>query len=373
MATANERIHDALTRRQIEVIRYARGLSARMVALLDRAEPDLRAQLKGRIERAARLGGDPGPVVTERIRQMERAYRETSRPTWEKVRELTRGELVGLAADEVAFIQGVTNSALPVTVDLAVPNSALLRKIVFARPFQGRILRDWLSRWEVQDRRRAMAQIRQGLLFNETPTQIGRRIFGTARLQGADGVRNITRRGAQVLAQTASASITNAAAEEVWQANSDIAGRVRYTATLDSRTTPICRALDGKLFDAGKGPKPPVHMNCRSRRVPIFNGRALGVRPEVGVTDRRLRGLTGRARERRIRELVGQVPAETNYAQFLRRQGKDFQVEVLGVKRAALFRARKLTLQNFVDLKTGRQYTLRELRARHPRAFRRAA
>jgi SPP1 gp7 family putative phage head morphogenesis protein len=45
--------------------------------------------------------------------------------------------------------------------------------------------------------------------------------------------------------------------------------KYRYVATLDSRTSSICAALDGREFEYGKGPMPPQHFNCRSTTVPI--------------------------------------------------------------------------------------------------------
>lgn len=56
----------------------------------------------------------------------------------------------------------------------------------------------------------------------------------------------------------------------------DIASRMRgmeYSAIMDSRTTPVCQALDGKIFEIGDPNldrlKPPNHFNCRSVLVPI--------------------------------------------------------------------------------------------------------
>lgn len=51
---------------------------------------------------------------------------------------------------------------------------------------------------------------------------------------------------------------------------------VRYSAVMDSRTTPVCAFLDGKVFDP-ESPDlaellPPNHYNCRSIIVPIVAG-----------------------------------------------------------------------------------------------------
>lgn len=50
--------------------------------------------------------------------------------------------------------------------------------------------------------------------------------------------------------------------------------RYKYVATLDSRTSPICQKLDGKIFEtkdaqAGKN-LPAMHPNCRSTTIPYF-------------------------------------------------------------------------------------------------------
>jgi len=48
---------------------------------------------------------------------------------------------------------------------------------------------------------------------------------------------------------------------------------MEYSAILDSRTTELCRELDGKVFEAGSEEwdlyRPPNHYNCRSVLIPI--------------------------------------------------------------------------------------------------------
>jgi hypothetical protein len=41
-------------------------------------------------------------------------------------------------------------------------------------------------------------------------------------------------------------------------------------AVLDSRTTKLCRRLDGRRYPVGKGPIPPLHPNCRSNRIVVL-------------------------------------------------------------------------------------------------------
>lgn len=371
MATSNEDIRDGLVRRRIEVLRFSEGLAARIRAILNRAEPALRRELKARLETIAQRGFDTGPATTKRLQNLSRTIRDLNRPAFDQVNRLVRSELLAFAGAETAANAALIQNALPVVLAMNIPEARNLRSVVFARPMERRILRQWLAGYEANDRRRFMDEIRQGMIFDETPTQISRRIFGTSALGGTDGVRQITRRGAQALAQTTTAAVQNGALQALYEANRNVVKRELYVATLDSRTSPICRSLDGRIFPQGTGPVPPVHINCRSIRVPAIDGRRLGNRPANGATEQQLAGLRGPARRRAVEKLVGRVPAGTTYQQWLGNQTTAFQNEVLGPTRGRLFRQGNLQLDRFVD-NSGNQYTLRELYERERSAFSRA-
>jgi len=40
--------------------------------------------------------------------------------------------------------------------------------------------------------------------------------------------------------------------------------RAMFVATLDSRTTELCRSLNGRVYRLEDAPRPPLHRNCRS-------------------------------------------------------------------------------------------------------------
>jgi SPP1 gp7 family putative phage head morphogenesis protein len=75
--------------------------------------------------------------------------------------------------------------------------------------------------------------------------QIARRIRGTAT---TPGVMAVTRREAEALARTSVIAISNKARIDQYLATPGARG-IRWVSTLDNRTTPICRALDGKAWD----------------------------------------------------------------------------------------------------------------------------
>lgn len=371
MATSNEVIRDALLEHQVDLLRLGKGLASRITGILNRAEPDLQRRIRNRMNTIAALGFDPGPATTKRLIKTAQLIERINKPTFNEIDALVRQELVQLTIGESQFIASLLGASLPVDFSPIVPSVRELRGIVFGRPFQNRILRQWLTQYSNNDRRRMMDQIRQGLLFNETPVQIGRRIFGTQALGGTDGEREITRRGALTLAQTAISAISNATRQALYKRNKKQIPRELYVATLDSRTTPICQSLDGNTYPVGEGPIPPVHMNCRSIRSPIIDGRGLGTRPAVEATRQNLQGLQGPARRRALDRLVGRVPAETTYQQWLAGRPVAFQNEVLGPTRGVLFRKGEIDLAGFVD-SSGMRFTLRELYDRNPAAFQRS-
>jgi len=157
--------------------------------------------------------------------------------------------------------------------------------------------------------------------------------------------------------------------------------------------TPFCKATDGKLFKPGEGPQPPAHIGCRSARV-MYLGQDIGIRPSKPVTERLLvkeyadknnlgsissrddlphgtKGSYDDWARRRIRELVGPVPAKTDYNTWLKTQSQEFQLDTLGKTRADLFRKGGLNLDRFIDV-DGTQLTLKEVAQRDAAAFERA-
>ena len=185
------------------------------------------------------------------------------------------------------------------------------------------------------------AVVRTGLLAGEPTPQIARRLVGnldfgqlakTARQQALAGGELTKMADHQVLTivRTSIQQVANAASDNVYNANQDVTQKYRYVATLDGRTSAICRSLDGKEFKYGDGPMPPVHFNCRSTIVPVIDYRGLGLRPPEEVLGK------GSLFFKRAAE-GGQVKASTTYGEWLRSQSQAYQEEVLGKSRAGYF------------------------------------
>ena len=158
--------------------------------------------------------------------------------------------------------------------------------------------------------------VRNGLLTGETTPSIAKRLIGSLQFgEEAKTVGQIAAAGGQLtqvadnqiiaLVRTSINQVANAASQQVYEGNQDITKKYRYIATLDTRTSAICRALDGREFDYGKGPMPPQHFNCRSTTVPVIDYKALDIPPPP---------------EGKRASMDGQVPGDTTYGEWLKKK-----------------------------------------------------
>ena len=181
--------------------------------------------------------------------------------------------------------------------------------------------------------------VRNGLLAGETTPSIAKRLIGSLQFgEDAKTVKQLIAAGGQstavannqvvALVRTSINQVANTASQQVYEANQDITKKYRYIATLDSRTSSICRALDGREFEYGRGPMPPQHFNCRSTTVPVIDydqlSRDFGFKVEPPSAGKR--AASG-----------GQVPAGTTYGDWLAKQPRATQAEVLGPGKVPYF------------------------------------
>jgi SPP1 gp7 family putative phage head morphogenesis protein len=257
----------------------------------------------------------------------------------------TQFNVVALSDDLFAAVQGA-----PATFSLTAAKGATItlpNGEVVTKAFRG---------IAVDQAERFSQVVRQGLLTGEPTPAIAKRLIGSLersderlvfgeaattreQLRAAGilrdrrlGIKRIISSGGELtsmadnqiitLVRTSINQVANTASQQVYEANQDITKKYRYVATLDTRTSSICRALDGKEFEYGKGPTPPQHFNCRSTTVPVIDYEGLGFTPPPPAK----RASTG-----------GQVPADQTYGQWLAKQPSDVKAEALGPGKVAYF------------------------------------
>lgn len=369
-STSNERLRDALLRRQIALAKFERGLQTDIIALLDDTEKDLRAQLADRV--SALEGSDFGKTVNSRLVVLENSIRKIRGAAFDETADMWDKAMQDLAVAEADYIDATIKDVSPVQLDTTLPDPVQLAAIVSVQPMEGRLLSDWASDMEDVDVQRIMDAVNIGMAQGSTTDEIIQNIMGTKAFDGADGVLNMTRNGIAAITQTAVATIANEARGAYFDANSDIISEVQWVATLDADTCAECGDLDGETWPVGEETDtPPAHINCRCTLVPVIDGAAIGDRPANAATEDQLDGLSPDERTDMVKELVGQVPSTINYEDWLGTQTEAFQDAALGPTRAALFRDGNLPLSRFVN-SNGETYTLDQLRQLEPDAFKAA-
>jgi SPP1 gp7 family putative phage head morphogenesis protein len=334
---------ESLYRNAIDLNRYSNSVARRVINAYNDIIIDAANQLRTIDELAA-------PVKAARLRAIL-AQLKDSLNTWAgDASELMVPELQGLAELQSEFVTEQLRRALPagsrdavrtveispqfaqsvVTTDPTQINVVALSDDLFAavqgapQTFSltaaqgatitlpnGEVVTKAFRGIAVDQAERFSQVVRQGLLTGETTPSIAKRLIGNLQFgEEAKTVRQLIAAGGQAtavadnqvmaLVRTSINQVANTASQQVYEANQDITKKYRYVATLDTRTSARCAALDGQEFEYGRGPMPPQHFNCRSTTVPIIDPDILP--PSTTAT---------RASK------DGQVPINTTYGKWL--------------------------------------------------------
>ena len=370
-----------LYKNAIDLNRFSNSVARRIVRTYNNLIVDA-------MQRLASVGADPTPTQAARL-QAILAQLKGSLDQWAgTATALSVEELQGLVELQTRFVTNVLNGELPdddlllqvrsvqispqfaqavATIDPTTYNVVTLSDDLGAavtgtpRPFRleigdgttitlpnGATLAASYTRLAGKQAEVFTKEVQNGLLLGESSDKIARRLRRQLTAVPNNQIRAMVR--------TSVNQVANAASQAVYSQNQEITNRYRYIATLDSRTSAICRALDGRTFKYNEGPTPPQHFNCRSTTVPIVDYEGLGIPPPKPGKRRSSGGL---------------VPANQTYGQWLFDQSKEVKADVLGVKQVPYFNmlSRKygpsVAIRKFVSA-DGTEVTLQELQRRYP-------
>lgn len=342
MATVNETLQDEYIAHAESLQKYSLGVVRRIIALLNRADADLSAALIQALERM------PAESFTvERMELLLGSVRSLNAQAYAAVQaELTK-DLAEFAAYEAGWQMNLFARALPGSVKVSVPLVQVTADQVYAaamsRPFQGRLLREWASKVEADRMVAVRNAIRTGYVEGKTTADIVRSIRGSRANSYADGFLQRPRKDLEAVVRTAISHTASTARAEFNKANADLIKADKWTATLDTKTSPQCRIRDQKQYTAIDhkpiGHKIPwlagpgkIHWNCRSVSTPVTKSwRELGIPIDEMSPGERA-------------SMDGQVPADTTYSEWLSRQSAARQERVLGPMRYRLLQEGKISM-----------------------------
>lgn len=365
MASANDLLLDEAIRHQIAVAQYERGVVRQMVGILNDTDAELTAELQTLVDKTKESS-----FRIERLQAMLASVRAVNAAATAQIGKELRAELKDFVEYETQYKKLLLETFVP-RVSVAAINASEVYAAAVATPFQGVLLGGALEDVSASRTKLIERTVARGWVENKTTDEIIRSLRGTRASGFVDGLLERPRREVASIVQTAVQHMNGFVADEAAAANSDIVKAIRWSATLDTRTSPMCRVRDGKLYDPVNhkpiGHKFPwdggpgrLHWNCRSAGVEVLKSfRELGIdMPEIEVGGTRA-------------SMDGQVSRDITYLDWLKRQPAARQDDVLGPTRGALMRRGRLKPEEMYTDK-GRFLSLDELRARDADAFRRA-
>ena len=186
-------------------------------------------------------------------------------------------------------------------------------------------------------------------------------------LKGVDGPGLIEPhlKRTEAITRTGAQSVANAIRRATLESNPAVK-YVRYTATLDRRTSPVCRSLDGEVYKKQDAPVPPLHFNCRSTLVAHIPGRDRGSRSmtmmvqgedgkvrSFGAYDPKIQDKLSASQKSLLQQNKSGKPP--SYEDWLKGQPASAQDVVLGKKNGQRFRANNGSLTRSLTPSAKRQ------------------
>ena len=337
--SSNNGLIDALTLRQIFVQRYSKGEAKRLLKHLRILSRQLKSTLEsdyGKV-RAVRLAERIAQITTTVLNEYGDDMIKGLKEFGEEEAEFVRQAILATTAAEAVSPGSLRQIQASIT---KVP-----MKLISGQKTQTVTIEQAAKQFSKKRSKEISQLIRDGSLLGKTTDELVKDI---ENIVGA----KVTQQ-AESLVRTTTNHIGSQARSATYAANDDVIIGEEFVATLDSRTSISCASLDGQVFDIGEGPMTPLHWGCRSLRVAKVNPKF-----DLGSS------IVGERAS-----IDGPEAGNVTYGGFLKRQSDEVQIEVLGVRRAALFKSGKLSIRKFSDEDTGKVYTLKRLRELNPLAF----
>ena len=352
-----ELLSEITTRHQVYLERFKSGEFNKYSPFLKRMAKTVRSELSG---------NDITEFKRARLENLIRSINQDMKLIQGEYIEGLNKSSLELARHEAVFETKSLDQV--VKYDFVIPTDNQLKSAALTNPlsaegFKGVNLQSFYRDMGNVSIDKATNLIRSGAYEGLTTPQIIKNIIGTKSMNYANGEFAKIHRATESFTRTGLQHVSVQAREETWKRNSDITKEVQWVSTLDSRTSDQCRALDKRRFKLNEGPRPPIHIRCRSSIVAVLDDR-FSVLKE---------GATRFARDENGKPIW--IDADTSYYDWLKGQSAGFQDSAIGPKRGLLLRKGGLTSQRFSELQLDKKFdplTLDEMRKLDPLAFEKA-
>ncbi|MTC36124.1 hypothetical protein GKR67_16145 [Providencia alcalifaciens] len=367
MKSVNERLRDELIAHTLFSGCYSTGVARRMINALNEFDAELTASLIVALDDDTI---DVNGFTARRLESLLSSVKAINKRAIDSAFTLLIGEMREHALYEAGYYSSLFDALLPDAVLRQYPLMGITEEMLFSsamsRPFQGKLLSEWAAGLESDRMTRINNAVRNGYLNGDSALEIGRKIRGHANQGYKDGALQLSRANVTTIAKTAISHLQATAREQFAEANKDILDCKQWLSTLDNKTSHDCIVRDRLKYTLeGKpiGHKIPylqgpgkIHFNCRSTETFVTKSwRELGI--DANEMDAGTRA-----------SMDGQVPAETNFLDWVQRQPDWRQRQVFGETRFRLMKEGGMHPSEFYTDK-GEFISLEQLKKLDEKAF----
>nr|DAR49103.1 MAG TPA: minor capsid protein [Caudoviricetes sp.] len=260
-----------------------------------------------------------------------------------------RKDFLALAQNEQDHLLGYNELAGFNLFSSVLPETSIER-LVDSAQLEGATIKAWNNGLNADQKKRLERELKIGVSLGETTPMLAQRIAQALQKN---------KRDATAIALTGAGAVVSEIRQAFFEANDDIIKCYKYQAVLDTRTSELCRAYDGLIWDKDYEPighnfpfrKPRVntHFNCRSTIIPVTKSW-----DELGIE-----GMDS-ASDRTRSSMNGYVPQDMTFNDWLKTQSPETIEKTLGKGRAELFMQGKITMRDLIT-QQGRVLDLGEL------------
>jgi SPP1 gp7 family putative phage head morphogenesis protein len=239
---------DLQIRSTVNLERFSEDVRGKVVHILNDAQKEILSTLTE--------ADTAHPITTwkrKRLSQLQATIDEIADKSYGQIEKLNRKELQDLSVFTGKETVANLNRAIGADIANVTLTKEGLQAIADSTMIDGQVIGKW---WEDQKwdfKRKAARQVadvthavQMGMVQGEAIGEMVRRIRGTAL---APGIMDMSKRNATSLVRTSVMQVANESRWQMYEGNKDLMKGYQVVATLDKRTTPRCRQLDGKKWE----------------------------------------------------------------------------------------------------------------------------
>lgn len=261
MGALNEQLVDGLIGYAVELDRAAEGLTADVLKAFHQLDTALASAIRD-------SGVDDVQRTYYRQQRGEKIISQTARAIDNGVRDaraIADADLMQFAQEAYAGLMTELESLFTVKVKFTKLTNATLRGIVKDAMVQGATQQQWWDKLAMDAKRSFSMGVRQGTLDRQAGESLVNRAVGKriAKVQDSEGdtyfkhfggMMDRIKTDAETILKTLASTIAEDVRQAVVQANIRFFNGLQAIATLDSRTSQLCRGRDHMAWDGDGNP-----------------------------------------------------------------------------------------------------------------------